>query len=120
MGNVSKNFNRSEFTCQCGCGFDVVDIDNLKIVQMVRDHFGKPVVINSGCRCKKHNQNVNGSKDSWHMKAGATDIAVLDTTPEDVAFYVNSKYPDSLGIIIHDTFVHIDRRPNKYREDKRS
>ena len=26
MGDLTKNFSRSEFACKCGCGFDDIDL----------------------------------------------------------------------------------------------
>ena len=120
MGDISKNFNRAEFACHCGCGFDTVDVDTLKMVQDIRDHYNKPVIINSGCRCLKHNKNVGSKDTSQHTKAKAVDIKIRDIAPEKIAFFVNEKHPDKYGIIIHDNFIHLDPRPDRLRKDVRT
>jgi len=76
MGNVSQNFNRSEFACKCGCGFSTVDVDLIKVLEVVRRRFGKPITINSACRCEDHNKNIGGSYGSKHKQGIAADIVV--------------------------------------------
>jgi len=55
---LSKHFYRDEFACQCGCGFDTVDHELVKILEDVRKTFNAPVHISSGCRCEKHNADA--------------------------------------------------------------
>ena len=44
-------------------------------LQQIRDHFGKPVYVNSGYRCDRHNKAVGGTSDSYHIKGMAAVIA---------------------------------------------
>jgi len=55
------------------------EIGNLRaiadnIFQPVRDHFGVPIGVSSGFRCKELNLAVGGSKYSQHMVGEALDI----------------------------------------------
>ena len=55
------------------------EISNLRAVaenifQPVRDHFGVPIGVSSGYRCKELNKAVGGSKYSQHMIGEALDI----------------------------------------------
>ena len=54
----SKYFKRSEFACKCGCGFDTVDYELVKVLEYIREHFDRPLQINSGCRCATHNRTL--------------------------------------------------------------
>jgi zinc D-Ala-D-Ala carboxypeptidase len=47
-----------------------------KVLQPVRDHFGKSVEINSGLRVPELNAAVGGSKTSQHTKGEAADIEI--------------------------------------------
>jgi len=49
---------------------------SLAVLQKVRDHFGVPVVINSGYRAPRVNQKVGGSKTSQHKFGQAADIEI--------------------------------------------
>ena len=83
MGDLTKNFSRSEFACPC-CGLDTIDPDLVDILQHSRDAVGLPYPINSGCRCQKHNRDVGGVASSAHTpKDGglchAADIGCTDS-----------------------------------------
>ncbi len=73
MGDISKNFDRIEFACQCGCGFADVDPTLLAMLQAMRDLVG-PIYINSGCRCQKHNKDEGGKDNSAHLTGKGVDI----------------------------------------------
>lgn len=114
-----KHFKRSEFACKCGkhCnGFPVEPDEQLvRLLEKIRNHFGVPITINSGIRCKTHNANVGGASASQHMKGTAADIAVKGVAPVKVAAYVETLLPNTGGIGIYGTFVHVDVRKQKSR-----
>lgn len=114
MGNLSENFNREEFQCKCGCGFDTVDTVLLEVLQATRSAFGVKVTINSGCRCVAHNRLVGGVHGSQHTKGRAADIVVEGINPSRVASWFNSAFGSkvSIGIYTSDGFVHVDTRTN--------
>ncbi len=114
MGDISTHFNRSEFSCQCGCGFDTVDAELIKILEKVRIHFGKPVKVNSGCRCENHNKSIGGTDKSQHKLGRAADIIVKGKSPEQVADFIDNAYPQC-GMGTYSTFTHIDSRGIKAR-----
>ena len=78
--NLSANFSLKELTksdTATRLGLDntpgEAEIENLrllceKVLQPVRDHFGKSVTVNSGYRSPESNAAVNGSKTSDHCK----------------------------------------------------
>ena len=104
---LSKHFNRKEFACRCGCGFDTVDSMTLEALESIRQHFDKPVTVTSGCRCLAHNKAVGGSERSQHTKGRAADIQVKGVEPRAVADYATS-----LGLSVgrYDSFTHVDSR----------
>lgn len=84
MGDLTRNFNKSEFACRCGCGLDAIDPDLVDILQDSRDAVGRPYPINSGCRCVKHNRDEGGVASSAHTKKAdgfckAADIECSDS-----------------------------------------
>ncbi|NCC96616.1 MAG: serine/threonine protein kinase, partial [Synergistales bacterium] len=60
MDKLSKNFNRKEFACKCGCGHDNVSPVLVNLLQELRDHLDRAVHVHSGCRCEAHNKAVGG------------------------------------------------------------
>lgn len=115
MGDMTKNFSRKEFTCQCGCGFASIDSRLVKILQEVRDHFGKPVTVTSGCRCEEHNANVGGASRSKHVIGLAADVKVYGIAVDDVYEYLDNKYPDELGLGKYRSWIHVDTRSRRGR-----
>jgi len=113
MTRLSINFERSEFACKCGCGFDTVDTELIRILENIRNYFNKPVHITSACRCEAHNQFVGGSRNSQHKRGRAADIIVQDIEPDDVANFAESLLTSG-GIGRYSTFTHIDTRTNDY------
>ena len=108
---ISKNFNRSEFACKCGCGFDTVDTALIIVMQSIRDRFGA-LAVSSGCRCASHNKSVGGAAKSQHLLGRAADIRPLSATAKEVADWVKSNFP-KVSCGEYSTFVHIDTRTGK-------
>jgi zinc D-Ala-D-Ala carboxypeptidase len=59
-----------------------------KVLQPVRDHFGKSVTVNSGYRSPESNAAVNGSKSSDHCKGMAADIEIVGIANADLAQWI--------------------------------
>ncbi len=75
--NDIKYFKKSEFACKCGCGFDSINLKLVKILDEIREYFGQPVTVTSGCRCANHNSKQKGSSpNSRHISGKASDIKV--------------------------------------------
>ena len=73
----------------------VVNLQTLceKVLQPVRDHFGKPVTVNSGYRCPKLNKAIGSSSKSQHTKGLAADIEIPGVSNKELAEYIESKLP---------------------------
>ena len=70
------------------------EIDNLRllceyVLQPVREHFGKPVSINSGFRSSELNKAIGGSGTSDHCKGMAADIEIAGVDNGDIAQWIN-------------------------------
>jgi hypothetical protein len=74
-----KWFKEKEFVCRC-CGelppFARENIEALveNVLDPLRERYGKPIIVNSGYRCAKHNREVGGASGSQHMRGEAADI----------------------------------------------
>lgn len=118
MGDILENFSRSEFACKCGCGFDTVDIQLGEVLQDVREHFGRMVKINSGCRCERHNLHEGGSENSQHLYGRAADFEVKGVHADVVADYLEKRWPNC-GIGRYVGRTHVDTRGHAARWDFR-
>lgn len=83
----TKNFEPEEFKCPCGrcTGYpSYMKQVELKHIQNIRDHYGKPMIVTSGLRCANENSRVGGVPGSGHLKGYACDFymkGVTDTVP---------------------------------------
>lgn len=59
-----------------------------KVLQPVREHYGKGVKVNSGYRNPDVNASVGGSKTSDHCKGQAADIEIPGIANADLAQYI--------------------------------
>lgn len=116
-GNLlaSKNFEYREFACKDGSDTIFISPVLIDTLQKIRDHFGKPVIINSGYRTETYNKKIGGAPYSQHKCGAAADIVIKGISPKEIAEYAETLLPDSGGIGIYLTFTHIDVRKNKSR-----
>lgn len=59
-----------------------------KVLQPVRDHFGKGVKVNSAYRSPEVNQKVGGSRTSDHCRGQAADIEIPGVANYDLAKWI--------------------------------
>lgn len=109
------NFTREEFACGCGCGFDEIDPLIVSALQRLRDEVQRPVIVNSGCRCRSHNAAVKGSKTSQHLRGKAADIKIDGMAPIQIIDVIRRLYLDGeiyVGYVyaINGRSVHVDVR----------
>lgn len=88
--------------------------ENLKkimyILDIVRGHIGKPILVNSGYRCKKLNEIVGGVQNSMHTKGLAADIRTREKEDINIMFEFlkkNQKELKIIELINYKTFIHI-------------
>ena len=85
------HFQKSEFACKCGCGFDDINYNLVNILERIRSHFGdRQIIITSGCRCAKHNAEVGGVQGSRHVLGKAADFYVSGVSTKDLLNYCQS------------------------------
>ena len=125
MGDIAKNFNRSEFACKDNCGFDNIDPKVVAMCQTIRDALAEPIKINSACRCEKHNAKVGGVKGSYHALGKAADLSCkagsrrLFEVIKELFAYGKLKDLEYCRRYIKSDFVHIDcgkRRSKRFVE----
>jgi zinc D-Ala-D-Ala carboxypeptidase len=98
--NLTANFSLHELTkseTALRMGFDntpgEVEIEALrllceKVLQPVRDHFGKGVKVNSGYRSPESNAAVKGSRTSDHCLGRAADIEIPGVPNAELAQWI--------------------------------
>ena len=112
---LSKNFTVKEFACSDGTDTVFISLALVNLLQKIRNHFGKAVIINSAYRTEAHNKSIGGATYSQHKYGLAADIHINGVTPKEIAAYVETLMPSSGGIGIYKSFVHVDVRQVKSR-----
>ena len=114
---LSANFTVQEFACKDGSDPVFIDSELVTLLQRIRDHFGKPVVINSAYRTAAHNKAVGGAAYSQHCYGRAADIWISGVSVDTLAAYAETLLPGTGGIgrYYSDHFVHVDVRKAKSR-----
>lgn len=104
-----KWFSENEFKCKC-CGELPEDVaSNVRalvkeVLDPLRERYGKPIRVNSGYRCRHHNQEVGGAVGSQHMKGEAADICGDDLKELERLIKEGGKFDQ---LIIYPTFLHV-------------
>ena len=112
---LSNNFIVKEFACKDGSDKILIDTELVSILQKIRDHFGKPITINSAYRNATYNKKIGGASNSQHTKGTAADIVVKDVAPTEVVKYAEYIMANKGGIGLYSGFVHVDVRTKRYR-----
>ncbi len=125
---LTKNFNLKEFACKDGTAVPQHLVPNaLKLaqnLQVLRDHIGKPIVINSGYRSPNYNKRIGGAPASQHLQACAADISVAGMSSAHVHTVILKLIAEGKmhngGLGFYNTFNHYDVRPKAARWDLRT
>lgn len=104
-----KYFTMNEFQCKDGCEMPASAQENIKalvehVLGPVRERFGKPIYVNSGYRCPRHNLKVGGAVNSQHMKGEAADICCQDNETLKRLIKEQGVFDQ---MIIYPTFIHV-------------
>lgn len=135
--NLSANFTLKELTksdTATRLGLDNTPdeqaLENLKtlcdkVLQPVREHFGKSVTVNSGYRSPESNAAVGGSKTSDHCKGQAADIEIVGVANADLAQWIMDNLDYTQLILefytpgIPDSgWVHVSYDPNNLKKQE--
>ena len=117
MGDLSKNYSRHEWSCGCGCEFDIVDAELIYVMQThISDYYGVVVDVTGGNRCIPHNNSTPGAaRFSLHTEGKAADFRVRGVSPRAVYKRLNELFPDKYGLGLYEDRVHFDVRPDRAR-----
>lgn len=135
--NLTANFTLHELTkSETALRMDIENtpneeqIKNLrlvceKVLQPVRDYFGKGVKVNSAFRCAELNRAANGSVTSDHVKGQAADIEIPGVANAELAQWIMDNLEYTQLILefytqgIPDSgWVHVSYDPNNLKKQE--
>lgn len=97
-------------------------LPTIRVLQELRNKYGKPIIINSSYRSPSYNRMVGGSKHSLHLEFNAIDFTIEDKAELKSLFLQlhiwDKEYhfkflpkPGSMGIGFYEgRFIHLDTR----------
>jgi len=88
-------------------------VETFRVLDALRDYFGRPVTITSSYRSPQYNKGVGGRPSSRHLRFNALDIQVSGEEPAVVASKLKQWRSAGVfkgGIGTYNTFVHLDTR----------
>jgi uncharacterized protein YcbK (DUF882 family) len=123
---LTENFSLREFASKDGAAFPEEVKTNLaelaENLQVLRDHFGRPVTITSGYRSPARNEKVGGARDSFHVRGMAADLQITGVAPRVVysaiELLIKSGKMKEGGLGLYNGWVHYDIRGRKIRWNK--
>lgn len=130
MGTISRSFSWAEFEATIHAAelarkgvrnvipsFEVRDSVLAlvrRVLQPLRDKYGKPMKVNSGYRCKELNEIVGGVPTSQHRLGEAADIHTGSQTETYRLARLAKTTPEIFAeidqLILYDTFLHVSHR----------
>ena len=132
--HVSEHFNVDEMICRCGCNQYVVNPYLLSCLEKLREKAKielynrlqynpelTSIHVNSWCRCDKHNEEIGGAKNSYHLISNgclAVDLIVKNNgiiIPALTTYWLAEQTLLFNGLGIYCNRIHVDVRPfDKY------
>ena len=106
---ISYKLNAREFRCKCSykdCNYTLISYNLKKSWELTRRAFGRPLKINSGFRCQKHNSAIGGVSGSRHLLGEAIDISHSGFNKQYRQFLLELVKENFDVVLIYDTFYH--------------
>lgn len=122
-GQLEKDFHIREFKCKDGTKVPSELEDNVRLLaeqlQVLRDHIGIPIHLNSAYRTEAYNERIGGSPKSQHKLAKAADLVTAKYTPKQLAAIIKKLIKQGKmmqgGVGVYPSFVHYDIRGTEAR-----
>lgn len=111
---IYEYFKVDDFKCSC-CNVNMFKKEHIIVLDNLRVLYGKPMIVNSGYRCEKHNKEVGGKIDSEHPEGDGVDIKV-ENSNDRFELLFNAINIGIKRIGIAKTFIHLGFSKTKTQE----
>ena len=92
----------------------------IEVLEPVRKHFDRPVIISSGYRSPTLNRAIGGSSSSQHCKGEAADFTVPGVSVLDLAQWMHRNLNYDQLIYEFGSWVHVSYRAGRLRNQELS
>lgn len=110
------HFKAREFACRCGredCNAPAMDPGFVEKLEMLREKWGRPLIVTSGVRCEFWNAKIGGAPKSQHKLGRAADLRVADRN-EALSLHALAETLGFGGVEIGKGFIHVDTGPKRH------
>lgn len=111
MSNQPKNyFSSKELCCNCGCGLNNFSPDLLLTLNSIRERVGRPVYLNSACRCKYHDLEIYLSGIKKSLDVGEItgfeydDLIEIERAKERTSSHIKGFGADIRAVTAYDRY----------------
>jgi hypothetical protein len=111
VGEFCKHLTLNEVACKCNypeCRSVFLEGLTISAFSKLRSAVGRPLTINSGNRCARHNFDVGGEICSRHITGQALDISCEGIDLNYLA--IEAKKAGFTFIKIYKSWIHVDTR----------
>lgn len=107
MDAIAKYFTGAELRCKC-CGANGMKQETLSRLDMLREFYGKPIILTSAYRCEEYNKAIGATQT--HASGQAVDISVSGADALKIIQIALSLGFTGFGIKQHGDgrFIHLD------------
>jgi uncharacterized protein YcbK (DUF882 family) len=92
-----------------------------RLLQPIRDHYARPVIVTSGYRSPALNSAVGGSSTSQHMLGEASDFTVQGMSNYEVCKWIRDFHPNGFDQLIYEFgesgWIHCSWKPTGNRRE---
>lgn len=106
---IAFKLSLNEFSCKCDyadCTHTLVNTKLVKAWDLTRARWGKPLKVNSGFRCIRHNTEVGGKIGSKHTTGRAVDISIKHYDEVEKSKLIDLANEHFDFVKIYPTFIH--------------
>lgn len=107
---VNQYLGTHEIECSCeysDCNRTLIMERTSNSFYLLRSVYGGPILINSAYRCQRHNADIGGVVNSYHMIGAALDIRPKDPEDLDDLIKLAEKFFDVVIPYKAKGFVHV-------------
>jgi uncharacterized protein YcbK (DUF882 family) len=108
--NVSPTIKVKDFACRDGSDIILINPHLIEVLEKIRAHFNKNLLILSGYRTPPYNRKIGGAGISQHMFGNAADFRIDGVKPIEICTWLNTFHTGGIGLYVTKNFTHVDVR----------
>lgn len=109
-------FRPSELECRCtrlDCDAPEMNDVFMEKLNLLRELWGRPLIVLSAVRCVEHNREVHGAEKSWHLTGQAVDLKIGSTVEGKLIGQLAERIGFGGIGIYKKGWIHVDMGPSR-------